>query len=176
MWHSAARCSERAALFLAAADSMWHAQWCRSSLRYFVWRPFYCHIIGCTENWRISRSAIKIERSQVLRRHNYDSSALRPGCPIHGRVFPFSTRPKPFHTARAVGALLEDHAWLQLWWPLCGATENVWGIIKMHLAKRNDYGSTVDELWNAIAEERERLCSRPEIVVSANCFPRAFAM
>lgn len=76
----------------------------------------------------------------------------------------------PVFTARAVSSLLEDHAVRQLRWPPCGADlnpiENVWGIMKMNLGKRNDCGRTADELWQAVEDEWGRLRSRPEIIKS----------
>ncbi|KAG0429472.1 hypothetical protein HPB47_023614 [Ixodes persulcatus] len=67
----------------------------------------------------------------------------------------------PVHCAQKVQDFLEESAIRQLPWPPGGADmdviENVWGLLKRTLVKRNLQDSSKNTLWTALSEEREKL-------------------
>lgn len=73
----------------------------------------------------------------------------------------------PVHTSRHVKETLEDLCIPQLPWPTkfpdLNTIENVWGIMKRNLSKRQLHHSSQEELWEAVCEEWDKLRESPEL-------------
>ncbi|KAH7948845.1 hypothetical protein HPB49_002790 [Dermacentor silvarum] len=75
----------------------------------------------------------------------------------------------PIHTSKAVQQMLDDLGVARLNWPATSPDlniiENIWGLMKSHLAKKAGLAAdNSDALWIAIQEEWDRLRQLPDLV------------